>query len=253
MKLNFKKVGQGQPLIILHGLFGSADNWLSIAKELENDYTMYLVDQRNHGDSPKSDDWDYKAMVDDLATFMSSQGLEAAHIMGHSMGGKTAMNFALKYPNKVKKLIIADIAPRYYPPHHQSILAGLNAIDMDTLKSRKEADDILAEHIDEIGVRQFLMKSLGRDENRKFVWKVNLPVITEKIDNVGEALHGANSFNGPTLFMRGANSDYIQENDKEDLEKYFPEYKLVTIKNAGHWLHAEQPSAVVGTIKAFLG
>ncbi|WP_215224278.1 alpha/beta fold hydrolase [Echinicola shivajiensis] len=253
MKLNFKKVGEGKPLIILHGLFGSADNWLSIAKELENNYTMYLVDQRNHGDSPKSEDWDYKAMVDDLAAFMSSQGLESADIMGHSMGGKTAMNFALKYPNKVNKLIIADIAPRYYPPHHQKILEGLNAINMDELKSRKEADDTLAKYIDEIGIRQFLLKSLGRDENRKFIWKVNLPVITEKINNVGEALSGHNSFDGPTLFMRGANSNYIQDTDKEDLEQYFPNYKLITIKNAGHWLHAEQPAAVVATIKAFLG
>lgn len=253
MKLNFKKVGEGKPLIILHGLFGSADNWLSIAKELENNYTMYLVDQRNHGDSPKSEDWDYKAMVDDLAAFMSSQGLESADIMGHSMGGKTAMNFALKYPNKVNKLIIADIAPRYYPPHHQKILEGLNAINMDELKSRKEADDTLAKYIDEIGIRQFLLKSLGRDENRKFIWKVNLPVITEKINNVGEALSGNKSFDGPSLFMRGANSNYIQDTDKEDLEKYFPNYKLITIKNAGHWLHAEQPAAVVATIKAFFG
>ncbi|AGA76940.1 alpha/beta fold hydrolase [Echinicola vietnamensis] len=253
MKLNYKKVGQGKPLIILHGLFGSADNWLSIAKELEEDYTMYLVDQRNHGDSPHSEEWSYKSMVDDLAAFMTSQGLEAAYIMGHSMGGKTAMNFALKYPNKVQKLIIADIAPRYYPPHHENILAGLNAIDMDHLASRKEADETLAEHIPEMGIRQFLMKSLGRDENRKFVWKINLPVITEKIDNVGAEIESDKSYAGPTLFMRGANSDYIQEKDKEDLEKYFPEYKLITIKNAGHWLHAEQPDAVVETIKAFLG
>ncbi|UCS94135.1 alpha/beta fold hydrolase [Echinicola marina] len=253
MKLNFKKVGEGKPLIILHGLFGSADNWLSIAKELEHHYTMYLVDQRNHGDSPKSDDWDYKAMVDDLAAFMSAQGLESADIMGHSMGGKTAMNFALKYPSKVNKLIIADIAPRYYPPHHQQILQGLNAINMEELKSRKEADDTLAKYIDEMGIRQFLLKSLGRNEERKFIWKVNLPVITEKIDNVGEALSGNKSFEGPTLFMRGANSKYIQDSDKEDLEKFFPEYKLISIKNAGHWLHAEQPSAVIETIKAFLG
>ncbi|GGF35954.1 alpha/beta fold hydrolase [Echinicola rosea] len=252
MKLNYKKVGQGKPLIILHGLFGSADNWLSIAKELDEDYTIYLLDQRNHGDSPQSDEWSYKAMVDDLATFMTSQGLEAAYIMGHSMGGKTAMNFALRHPNKVKKLIVADIAPRYYPPHHQTILKGLNAIDMDNLKSRKEADETLSEHIPEAGIRQFLMKSLGRDDDRKFIWKINLPVITEKIDNVGEGIDSDKVYDGPTLFMRGANSDYIQDKDKEDLEKYFPEYKLITIKNAGHWLHAEQPDAVAATVKAFL-
>ncbi|MDN3668617.1 alpha/beta fold hydrolase [Echinicola jeungdonensis] len=252
MTLNYKKIGQGEPLIILHGLFGSADNWMSIAKELENDFTIYLVDQRNHGESPKSDEWTYKAMAEDLAGFLTSQGLEAVNLMGHSMGGKTAMNFALKYPGKVKKLIIADIAPRYYDPHHQSILEGLNAIDLENLSSRKEAEDTLSKYISEKGIRQFLLKNLGRNEESKFTWKVNLPVITEKIENVGEALQGNQTFENPTLFMRGANSDYIQDQDKADLEKFFPDYKLISIKNAGHWLHAEQPAAVVATIKAFL-
>lgn len=251
MKLNYKKTGQGEPLIILHGLFGSADNWLSIAKELEDDFTIYLLDQRNHGDSPQSEEWNFKVMADDLAAFMASQNLEAAYIMGHSMGGKTAMNFALKYPDKVKKLVVADIAPRYYPPHHQTILEGLNAIDMENLKSRKEAEDILSNYISIKGIRQFLLKSLGRGNDQKFIWKINLPVITEKIENVGEAIESDRTFDKPTLFMRGANSDYIQDKDKPDLEKYFPDYKLITIKNAGHWLHAEQPEAVAKTVKAF--
>lgn len=251
MKLNFKKSGQGAPLIILHGLFGSADNWLSIAKELEADFTVYLLDLRNHGDSPHSEEWNYEAMAKDIADFMSSQELESAYLMGHSMGGKTAMNFALAYPEKIKKLIVADIAPRYYPPHHQSILEGLNAIDMDKLKSRKEAEETLAAYISEKGIRQFLLKSLGRNEHQKFIWKINLPVITKKIENIGAALESDQSFDKPTLFMRGAHSDYIQDKDKGDLEKYFPEYKLITIKNAGHWLHAEQPEAVAQTIKAF--
>lgn len=252
MKLNFKKSGQGEPLIILHGLFGSADNWFSIAKELEKDFTLYLVDQRNHGDSPHSDEWNYQVMAEDLKELMDDEALDSAYIMGHSMGGKTVMTFAMNYPAKVKKMIVADIAPRFYPLHHQRILEGLNAIPMGELKSRKEADDILAKYINIPGIRQFLLKSLGRDENGKFIWKINLPVITEKIANVGEELKSGTPFEKPTLFMGGANSDYITEKDKEEIERLFPNSHVIYIKDAGHWLHAEQPAAVIETVKAFL-
>lgn len=253
MQLHFKKTGQGKPLIILHGLFGSADNWLNIAKGLERDFTTYLVDLRNHGDSPHHEDWNYEVMAKDLAQFMQDQGLEKAHIMGHSMGGKTAMTFALAYPDQVDRLIIVDIAPRYYPVHHQTILEGLNAIDLDKLKSRKEAEDVLGQYVNDKGIRQFLLKSLGRDKEGKFVWKINLPVITDKIKNVSEAIDQDRQFDHPTLFIGGANSDYIQEKDKTEIEKYFPHSQIVKIKNAGHWIHAEQPEAVIRTVKAFLG
>lgn len=252
MRLNFKKTGEGKPLIILHGLFGSADNWLNIAKGLEKDFTTFLIDQRNHGDSAHHEDWDFKVMAEDLAEFMEEQGLEKAHLMGHSMGGKTAMNFALLYPDKVDRLIIADIAPRYYPVHHQTILEGLNAIDLDQLKSRKEADDILSQYVKEKGIRQFLLKSLERNEKGNFAWKINLPTITEKIENVSAAIDQESSFDHPTLFMGGANSDYIQDKDKEDIEAYFPNSHIIKIKNAGHWIHAEQPDAVVKTVRSFL-
>src|SRR5690606_14107228 len=230
MKLNFKKSGQGEPLIILHGLFGSADNWLSIAKGLENDYTLYLLDQRNHGDSGHSHQWDYQSMADDLKEFMEDQGLEKAHLLGHSMGGKTAMTFALEYPGKVDRLIVVDIAPRFYKVHHQSILDGLNAIDMDALKSRKEADDILSQYEEEKGTRQFLLKSLGRNEEGKFIWKINLPVITAQIENVSQPIESDNSFDHPTLFIAGANSRYIQDKDKADIEKLFPNSNIIKIK-----------------------
>lgn len=253
MKLNFKKLGQGKPLIILHGLFGSADNWLSVAKGLENDYTLYLVDQRNHGDSGHADEWDYQVMAKDLATFMEEQGVEKTHLLGHSMGGKTAMTFALEHPEKVDRLMVVDIAPRFYPVHHQDILDGLNAIDMDQLKTRKEADEILAEYEKEKGTRQFLLKSLGRDEHGKFIWKINLPVITEKIENVSQAIESDKSSDHPTLFIAGANSRYIQDKDKADIEKYFPNSNIIKIKNAGHWIHAEQPEAMIRTIQGFLG
>lgn len=253
MKLNFRKSGQGEPLIILHGLFGSADNWLSVARELENDYTIYLLDQRNHGDSGHSDEWDYQVMAEDLEEFMDEHGIEKAHLLGHSMGGKTAMTFALEHPEKVDRLMVVDIAPRYYPVHHQDILDGLNAIDMDQLRSRKEADDILAEYEKEKSTRQFLLKSLGRDDNGKFIWKINLPVITEKIENVSQAIDSDKTFDHPTLFITGANSRYVQDKDKGDIEKYFPKSNIIKIKNAGHWIHAEQPEAIIRTIQAFLG
>lgn len=252
MKLNFKKTGAGKPLIIVHGLFGSADNWFSIARDLERDFTLYLVDQRNHGDSPHSEEWNYSVMADDLKELMDDEGLSSAFFMGHSMGGKTVMTLAMKYPELVDKLIVADISPRFYPLHHQQILEGLNAIPVGQLKFRKEADDILAGYIKIPGIRQFLLKSLGRDENGKFVWKINLPVITENIANVGEELKSATLFEKQALFIGGENSDYITEKDRYDIERFFPNSQLIYIKNAGHWLHAEQPAAVVEIVKAFL-
>ncbi|NVK49950.1 MAG: alpha/beta fold hydrolase [Cyclobacteriaceae bacterium] len=251
MKLNFKKSGKGKPLVILHGLFGSADNWFSIARELENDYELYLVDQRNHGDSPHSEEWDYEVMVEDLRELIDEEGLSEIFLMGHSMGGKTAMNFAVTYPDRVEKLIVADIAPRYYPIHHQTILEGLNSINLAEIQSRKDADDQLAKYITIPGIRQFLLKSLGRDRNG-FYWKINLPVITEKIEEVGKALEDDTVYDGPTLFLAGANSNYIQQSDLPDILEHFPNYEIEFIEGAGHWLHAEKPDAVVREIKRFL-
>lgn len=251
MKLNFKKSGKGKPLVILHGLFGSADNWFSIARELENDYELYLVDQRNHGDSPHAEEWDYEVMVEDLRELIDEEGLSEIFLMGHSMGGKTAMNFAVTYPDRVEKLIVADIAPRYYPIHHQTILEGLNSINLAEIQSRKDADDQLAKYITIPGIRQFLLKSLGRDRNG-FYWKINLPVITEKIEEVGKALEDDTVYDGPTLFLAGANSNYIQQSDLPDILEHFPNYEIEFIEGAGHWLHAEKPEAVIREIKRFL-
>ena len=252
MQLNFKKSGSGPPLVILHGLFGSLDNWFSIAKELVEHYTLYLVDQRNHGDSPHSTEWNYGVMVEDLLELLDAEGLDSVYLMGHSMGGKTVMNFAVQYPERVSKLIVGDIAPRYYPIHHQVILEGLNALDLSQLQSRKEADDLLAPYIPELGIRQFLLKSLGRDANG-FAWKINLSVITQHIEEVGKALDEETVFEGPTLFLGGANSSYIQEKDLPDMKRHFPNCTWISIPNAGHWLHAEQPQAVVAEMRKFLG
>ncbi|TDQ17433.1 pimeloyl-ACP methyl ester carboxylesterase [Algoriphagus boseongensis] len=251
MKLNFKKLGSGKPFVILHGLFGSADNWFSIARELEKTYTLYLVDQRNHGDSPHSDQWNYQVMVEDLKELLDDEGLEKVFLMGHSMGGKTVMNFACTYPERVEKLIVADIAPRYYPVHHETILEGLNSIQLKEIKSRKEADDQLAKYIPDLGTRQFLLKSLARNADG-FVWKVNLPVITANIEEVGQELADWAKYLGPTLFLGGGNSKYIQQKDIEDIASHFPNYNLEFVPNAGHWLHAEQPEAVIEEVRNFL-
>ncbi len=238
-------------MVILHGLFGSLDNWFSIAKELEKDFTLYLVDQRNHGDSPHSDEWNYGVMVEDLKELIDEEGLDKIYLMGHSMGGKTAMNFAVEYPERVDRLIVADIAPRYYEVHHQSILEGLNSLKLDQIKSRKEADDQLAKYIDEVGIRQFLLKSLGRN-SEGFVWKINLPVITENIEEVGEELDSDGKYEGPTLFLGGSNSDYIRQEDLPDILEHFPNYEIEFVQGAGHWLHAEKPEAVIKEVRRFL-
>jgi pimeloyl-ACP methyl ester carboxylesterase len=251
MKLNFKKIGSGPPLVILHGLFGSADNWYSISRELDKEFTMYLVDQRNHGDSPHSDEWNYEVMSADLLELLDEEGLDKVYLMGHSMGGKVAMTFAVNHPERVARLIVADISPRYYPVHHEVILDGLQAINLPEIQSRKEADDALAVHIPDFGTRQFLLKSLGRNADG-FYWKINLPVIVANIEEVGKALEKGAIYKGETLFLAGEKSNYIQEKDMESIYEHFPNYQLNIVANAGHWLHAEQPKAVVEEIRKFL-
>lgn len=252
MKLHFREMGEGAPLIILHGLFGSSDNWLSIGKELSSDYKVYLIDQRNHGDSPHSSSFTYTDMAADLEEFIAEHGIKDPVIMGHSMGGKTAMKFALSYPDKLQKLIVVDIAPRHYPVHHDVILQGLKAIDVDKLKTRREADTTLAEYVPELGVRQFLLKNLGRNTEGGYEWKINLPVINDQIENVGEGLQEGEQFEKPTLFINGAASGYIKDADKPMIKQIFPQSEVQTIEGAGHWVHAEKPEEFVEKVRDFL-
>lgn len=238
-------------MVILHGLFGSADNWYSISRELDKEFTMYLVDQRNHGDSPHSDEWNYAVMAEDLLELVNEEGLDKIYLMGHSMGGKVAMTFAVNYSKRVERLIVADISPRNYPVHHEVIIDGLQAINLPEIQSRKEADDALAVHIPDFGTRQFLLKSLGRNEDG-FYWKINLPVIVANIEEVGKPLKKEDRYKGKTLFLAGEKSNYIQEKDMESIFSHFPKFQLKTISDAGHWLHAEQPKAVVREIRSFL-
>lgn len=252
MKLSYRETGEGKPLIILHGLFGSSDNWLSIANELESEYKVYLIDQRNHGSSPHDDDFTYEAMAADLADFLKEHNIKDPIVMGHSMGGKTAMQFALSYPDLLRKLIVVDIAPRYYPPHHQTILEGLQSIDIGNLKSRRDADKALAKYVHELGVRQFLLKNLSRNSEGGYEWKMNLPVISEKIENVGQAIEENTSFDKPVLFINGATSGYLKESDEEMIYKLFPQATIQAIQGAGHWVHAEKPKEFTEVVRAFV-
>ncbi len=252
MELNYKKLGEGQPFIILHGLMGTLDNWMTMAKVLGETYTVYLVDQRNHGLSPKSDEFNYDVMAEDLNTFIDQHNIDNPIILGHSMGGKTAMTFATKHPDKFDKLIVVDIAPKSYPVHHHTILAGLSAIKIDEIKSRGEADRTLAEYVSDMGVRQFLLKNLDRTKEGGFQWKINLPVIKENIEVIGLGLPEVVASEKPTLFVRGAKSDYIVDSDENLMKTIFPNSNLITISNAGHWVHAEQPKALLDSINDFL-
>ena len=252
MDLFYRETGHGQPLIILHGLFGSSDNWMSIAKAIEDHYTCIIPDLRNHGQSPKSIDWNYSVMVDDLLLLIQKLGLNSTYMLGHSMGGKLAMKFSLFNPSYVSKLVVADISPRHYPVHHQVILEGLNSMDLQEIKSRKEADEALSPFVPEPGVRAFLLKNLGRDEQGDFFWKINLDVITNSIEEVGEAVSEGLEFDHPTLFMRGEKSKYISDGDFEEAKLIFPNSSLETIGNAGHWLHSEKPKEFVKVLREFL-
>lgn len=252
MLLYHQELGtNGKEIVILHGLFGSSDNWLSIAKMLSDNYKIYLLDQRNHGKSFHSSEWSYEAMAKDLQYFVESKNLKNFILLGHSMGGKTAMQYVCNYPNKVAKLIVADIAPKSYPLHHMHILQGLQAINLPKLTSRKEAEDILSQYVKEAPVRAFLLKNLYRDGDR-WAWRINLPVIATQISNVGEALKASHNFEKPTLFIRGELSDYILDQDFELIYRYFPQARIETIPQAGHWLHAEQPQTFTELMRKFI-
>ena len=256
MKLNFKLLpnesSSDSVVVILHGLFGSLDNWLTVGKNLAKNHTVYLVDQRNHGNSPHSDEFNYPLMANDLLEFISDHRLKGIHLIGHSMGGKTAMFFGVKYAEYLASLVIVDIAPRYYPPHHQEILKGFKAVDPSTLSSRDQAVQRISTVIKHPGIQQFLLKNLQREGQDTFSWKHNLPAIERNIVNIGMEIPQNLSFLGPSLFIAGSLSNYISESDIVDIKNHFPDAEIITISGAGHWVHAEKPAEIVETINEFI-
>lgn len=251
MKLNFKRFGDGEPLIILHGLLGMLDNWQGPGKMLADAFDVIIVDLRNHGHSPHSDEHNYDAMVADVLELMDSLRLDSAHILGHSMGGKVAMLLAQNAPERLQKLIVADIGPKYYPVHHQKIFAALRAVDLDALERRTDAESYMVPHIPEPGIRHFLMKSLYHPSRDRFAWRFNLQALEANIEGIGQAMDEMD-FEGETLFLRGGNSDYITDEDWPDIKVLFPHAYLLTIEGAGHWLHAEKPNEFVAAVREFL-
>ncbi|HEV7348140.1 alpha/beta fold hydrolase [Telluribacter sp.] len=254
MELNYKKIGEtGQPLLILHGLFGSLDNWLSLSKTMaDQGYSVYLIDQRNHGRSGHHEDFSYEHMAADLKAFLEEHQLSNPILLGHSMGGKTVMQYAVTYPGTFDKLVVVDMAPKAYPVHHGEILKGLNTIPLNELEGRNQADELFAQHEPNLGVRQFLLKNLYRTDDDTFAWRFNLPVLTRDIENVGVAVSASGPISAPTLFMRGAKSDYVLDSDWEAIQKIFPNAVLDTIAGAGHWIHAEQPKAFMESLVKFM-
>ena len=252
ISLNYKTFGQGPAMLILHGLFGSLDNWVSFARQLDNKYSIFLIDQRNHGKSPHHNEWNYEIMAQDLEDFMDQQGIFQANILGHSMGGKTAMQFALNQPARVEKLIVADIAPKAYPPHHEQILNAITNLDTSILESRKDAKQALSNAINDDSVIQFLLKNLKRKDEGGFEWKFNLKVIYEKYEKVLEAIYSEDIFEGESLFIAGEKSDYIKSEDHAQILNLFPSAKFKTIPHAGHWVHADAPEQMLRIVDQFL-
>ena len=228
------------------------DNWKTLAIKFAEEYEVHLIDQRNHGRSFHTDDFSYELMVEDLEYYINHHKLKKVNLIGHSMGGKTAMLFATTFPEMVNKLIVADISPRFYSPHHHFILEALNAVDFSKITKRREVENILSNYIDEIGIKQFLLKNVYWKEKNQLAYRFNLESLTENNDEVGEALPSFSIFEGKTLFLKGENSGYISKDDEPLINAHFPNYKIKTVKKAGHWLHAENPLDFYYFVTAFL-
>ncbi len=267
MKLFYRKFGEGTPIIILHGLYGSSDNWVTIGRALSSQYEVWLLDQRNHGKSPHSQEHTYQSMQSDLAEFMSDHNLEQAIIIGHSMGGKTAMKFAIENPDKILSLIVVDIAPKSYKfalniksetLNHKSIMESMLDIDFTGITNRKELEDLMTNKIRNRKIRQFILKNVKRQDNNAYGWQLNLEVLYKHLEYILDGFSDSTTNIGyeitgfPILFVKGEESQYITVDDKERIRSIFPYADIVSIENAGHWLHAEEPEQLLKTINSFL-
>lgn len=253
MQLNFKSFGSGPALIILHGLFGSLDNWQTLAKQYAAHFSVFIVDQRNHGKSPREDSaFTYAALAEDLREFMDQQGMYAAHLIGHSMGGKVVMQFAAEHEGMVERMVVADMGIRAYPPHHEDVLPALREFPFGEITRRQDADEWLAERIKDFGTRQFILKNLDRDADNRFEWKFNFPVLDRDYTNILAGVDASFPIHTPTLFLNGANSNYVRVEDRPAIQSIFPDAEFQTIADAGHWLHADKPAEFYAATVEFL-
>lgn len=252
MNLFYRVFGDGEPLIILHGLFGSSDNWQTLAKRFATSFKVYTIDLRNHGRSFHHDEFNYEVMMKDIQEFVDEHHLHQFSLMGHSMGGKLSMKFALHFPEKVRNLIIIDIAPRQYQILHDMIIQALKALDITKYNKREEVDEALGEMIQNFQVRQFLLKNLKRDGEGSFRWKINLDVIDRNIHNLVVEIYANEPYPGNTLFIAGEKSDYIRPVDEELILELFPRAEIKYFPQAGHWLHAQVPDLLYQTVLDFI-
>lgn len=242
MQLNYKKIGNsGSTIIILHGLLGALDNWQTIAKQLATNHQVYIIDQRNHGRSPHTNEMSYELLSQDLLEFMQQHTIPKASIIGHSMGGKVAMLFALQHPKMVEKLIVVDIAPTLYDGGHENILFAMAEAPLKSTTDRNEIDKFLQPRIHDFGTRQFILKNLSRDDNGKLEWKSNVETLINNYRALMEFPTVNKQFLAPVYFIKGEKSNYINQDNFEALDVYFPNNKIIEIKNASHWVHADNP------------
>lgn len=252
MEFHHRTYGAGPPLIVLHGLLGSLDNWTTLARRWGKHFQVWTFDARNHGRSFHDPRMDYAAMADDLLQFMNRHGIATAHLLGHSMGGKTAMQFALTHPARVERLIVVDVAPRAYERHHDRILDALLGVEPARLAGRAEADEALARTIPEGATRQFLLKNLVRREEGGFRWKMNLAVIAGSYEALLESVGTGGRFDGPVLFVRGGRSSSVGDTDIPRILELFPRAVVATLAGAGHWVHVDAPDELSRVILPFL-
>jgi len=253
VSLNHKIIGHGPPVIILHGLFGMLDNLLLLAKRIEEaGYMAIMIDQRNHGRSPHTSEINYQLMSDDLAHFMSDNWIHDAVIIGHSMGGKTALQFTAEHENMVSKLVVIDIGIKKYQHGHQEVFDALFSVPIDTIESRSQAQDILMSKLNDKGTVQFLMKNLSRDPNGGFNWKANLQTLHQCYENIIDGVKFNHPCDTETLFIRGGKSNYINDNDIPDIKMVLPHARFYTIENASHWVHVDAPDELFQQIIEFI-
>lgn len=253
MQLHFKELGRGEPLVMLHGLFGSSDNWMGVAPRLAGTFHVFALDLRNHGRSPHSDEMSYSLMAQDVTDLLDSLGLRDVFLLGHSMGGKTAMQLALQQPDRIRKLVVVDMAPRVYKPVHEPIFAALLGLNLESFHAIKEIEEALAPTIPGLALRRFLLKNVGRNPDGSLFWKMNLRGVSNNYPRLNEPLAAEAPFEKPALFLRGGQSNHVMRTDEPQIRDLFPNPEFQTIEGATHWVHADAPDEFVRRVSQFIG